>query len=503
MDRRKFLKNSAAVGAVAASQVTIPAWAESDPFVRLDATAQAELIAKGQASALELVDAAIKRIENLNPKLNAVVHTMFDKARAAAQSDLPDGPFKGVPYLIKDLSELKGEPLTFGSKLFAPNVADKDNGSVVRAKEAGLVILGKTNTPEFGLLATTESELLGAAKNPWDLTKHTGGSSGGAGAAVASGMVPFAHASDGGGSIRIPASCCGLVGLKPSRSRLFTNTEPFSESDIGVRLTVSRSVRDTAQMLNVSERKGEDATLDPLGYVEGPSTKRLKIAFSTFNYIGVDADPDVKTAIEATAKLCEELGHQVVEAAPPIDGEAFLDHFMTIWASSPYELVNNAWLIGLMQFRWMTAESGLEPWTRGLADYYAKKEAANPGTVDRAIAYFDELASMYKTFFNDYDVALTPVLRRSPIPLGEQAPGVAFDTLFEKLIDYASYTAQHNAAGTPAMSLPLYTGAQGIPIGSQFATKHGGERTLLELAYELEAAKPWVNRWPTVSAVNI
>lgn len=180
MDRRDFLRSSAAVGAIALTSLPTSAKAAGDPFVRMDAIAQAEQVAKGEVTSLELVDAAIKRIEALNPKLNAVIHTMFDKARDAARSDLPEGPFRGVPYLIKDLSELEDEPLTFGSKLFEPNIADKDNGSVSRAKAAGVVILGKTNTPEFGLLPTTEPELHGPSRNPWDVTKHTGGSSGGA-----------------------------------------------------------------------------------------------------------------------------------------------------------------------------------------------------------------------------------------------------------------------------------------------------------------------------------
>lgn len=504
MDRRDFLRGSAAVGALATVVKPSIAWADSDPFVRLDGMAQADLVRRGEVSSLELVDAAISRIQKLNPKINAVVHTRFDKARALASSgDIPEGPFKGVPYLIKDLADLEGEPLTMGSRLFAGQVADHDHSSVQRAKEAGLVILGKTNTPEFGLLGTTESDLLGAARNPWDVARHTGGSSGGAGAAVAAGMVPFAHASDGGGSIRIPASVCGLVGLKPSRARLFTLDGETLPGDIGVRLAVSRSVRDTAQILNVSERKGADAVFEPTGFVEGPSSRRLKIGFSTVNYAGKDASPDVKAALDATAQLCADLGHEIVETKPFLDAEEFLDHFMGIWASSPAFLVDNAWLIGLTQFRWTSAEEGLEPWTRGLAEWFEKKEAANPGVVERAQVYFERIVREYDTYFNRLDVELTPVLRTPPVLLGEQAPGVAFDQLFERTIDYVSYTPQHNVAGTPAISLPLFTSSEGLPIGSQFATKRGGERTLLELAYELEAALPWADRWAPTSAVNL
>jgi amidase len=504
MDRRDFLRGSAAVGALAVGANPTLALADTDPFVRLDGMAQADLVRRGDVSSLELVDAAISRIEKLNPKINAVVHTRFDKARALASSgDIPDGPFTGVPYLIKDLSELEGEPLTFGSKLFAGNVADRDNGGVARAKQAGLIILGKTNTPEFGLLATTESDLLGAAHNPWDLARHTGGSSGGAGAAVASGMVPFAHASDGGGSIRIPASICGLVGLKPSRSRMFTEGDDQMPGDIGVRLAVSRSVRDTAQILNVSERKGTGAVYEPTGFITGPSTKRLKIGFSTLNYAGNDASPEVKAALNATAKLCAELGHEVVETKPFLNADEFLENFMGIWASSPAFLVDNAWLIGLSQFRWTNAEEGLEPWTRSLAEWFEKKEAANPGVVDRSLAYFDRIVREYDAYFETMDVELTPVLRTPPVLLGTQSPEIAFDQLFDRVLDYVSYTPQSNVAGTPAMSLPLFTSPEGLPIGSHFTAKRGGESTLLALAYELEAALPWADRWAPNSAVYL
>jgi len=507
MDRRNFLKGTAAVGALTVGAAALPAtgaFAQTDPYVRLDGMAQANLVRKGEVSALELVDAAISRIEKLNPKINAVVHTRFEKARELAVSnDLPDGPFTGVPYLIKDLSDLEGEPLTFGSKLFAGNIADHDNGGVQRAKEAGLIIIGKTNTPEFGLLGTTESDLLGAAHNPWNLDHHTGGSSGGAAAAVAAGMVPFAHASDGGGSIRIPASVCGLVGLKPSRGRAYTLDGEGMPGDIGVRLAVSRSVRDTAQILNVSERKGDGAIFEPTGFIAGASDRRLKIAFSTVNYAGADANPEVKAALNATAQMCESLGHEIVETKPFLNAEEFLENFMGIWASSPSELVANAWLIGLTQFRWTNAQEGLEPWTRGLAEWYDKKEAANPGVIERSIAYFQKVEKDYEDYFNTVDVELSPVLRTPPILLGEQAPHVAFDDLFERVLDYVSYTPQHNVAGTPAISLPLSMSSANLPIGSQFATRKGGEATLLELAYELEAAAPWGDRWAPNSAAMI
>jgi amidase len=478
----------------------LPAHAATDEFVKYDGMGQAELVRSGQVSSLELVEAAIARIEKINPILNAVVHKLYDEGRAAAKGPLPDGPFTGVPYLIKDLSELEGAPLTYGSKLFEHNVADTDNGSVERAKQAGLVIIGKTNTPEFGFISTTESQLLGAARNPYNTAYHTGGSSGGAGAAVAAGLVPFAHASDGGGSIRIPASINGLVGLKPSRARLYKREPAQFDVDISVRLAVSRSVRDTAQILNASEVKGTGAALAPTGFVDGPSKKRLKIAFSTRTLTGGDAAADVRSATRRAAALCADLGHDVEEFTGALVGPEFLDNFLTIWASGAYGLVNNARLIGLMQGRWIDREKMLEPWTLGLADMFERRRDKDPDVMQKAIAHTNEVVATYAAFFEDYDVMLTPVLRRTPLLIGEQGSAKSFEALNDDVLDYVAYTPQYNVSGSPAISLPLYSSAKGLPIGSQFATRVGGEATLLHLAYELENALPWAGRWPEISA---
>ena len=501
MLRRDFLSGTSALALVAMSGR--PASAAMDEFVAYDGMGQAELVRRKEVSSLELVEAAIKRIERLNPILNAVVHKLYDEGRAAARGELPNGPFKGVPYLIKDLSQLEGAPLTFGSKLFAHYRADFDNGSVVSAKRAGLVIVGKTNTPEFGYISTTESQLLGAARNPYNAAYHTGGSSGGAGAAVASGMVPFAHASDGGGSIRIPASINGLVGLKPSRRRLFMNTPPFSEAEIAVRLAVSRSVRDTAQILNAAENKGEGAELPPVGFVKGPSRKRLRIAFSTKTYVGGDATPEVRSATRKAARLCAGLGHKVEEVNKPIVGPEFLDNFMNIWSSSAYELVKNARIIGLSQGRWVDPQEMLEPFTHGLAELFERNIKRDPDALKKAFAYVKKVTADYAAFFKKYDVILTPVLRRPPALIGVQDSAKSYDALFEDVADYVAYTPQYNASGSPAISLPLYTSSDGLPIGSQFATDVGEEATLLQLSYELEQAAPWGNRWPEISAQKL
>ena len=483
--RRAFLGSTAASALMAGAVSVMPRFAfASDAFSGMDAVAQAALVKSRKVSALELVDAAIARIGVVNPKVNAVVTEGFDAARAAAKGKLPESPLSGVPYLIKDLDELAGLRATHGSRLFAQNISTKTDAVPQRAVDAGMIVLGKTNTPEFGLLATTESLMLGACHNPWDLGHSTGGSSGGAAAAVASGMIPVAHASDGGGSIRIPASCCGVFGLKPSRGR-FDVGDRKTPGDIGVENCVSVSVRDSAMVFSLSEMHGADAVFKPAGFVTGPSKKRLKIAFNTANYFGKEPDADVKAAIEATAKLCADMGHEIVRVKDPMNGAEFIDRFLTIWSSGP------ASLVALAKSKGLDPAAVLEPWTLGLAKFYASKPKE---AMPEALAYFAKVEADMGTFFGSYDVWLTPVLA-SPAPkLGQQAPTVDFDTLYTRTTEYVSYTPVHNVAGTPAMSVPLGMSSGGLPIGSQFSAAKGNEATLLALAYELEVAAPWKGR---------
>lgn len=489
--RRAMLARTAmAAGAALASPVLSPlaALAARDPFWRLDATAQAALVRRGEVSPLELVDAAIARVEALNPVLNAVVTRTFERARDAARSGLPDGPFKGVPYLVKDLNDLAGVRTTSGSRLYADRVPDQTRLYVQRALNAGLVSLGKSNTPEFGLLGTTESLLLGPCRNPWNPEYTPGGSSGGAGAAVAAGMVPIAHATDGGGSIRIPASCCGLFGLKPSRGRL-NPAEADPDVDISVHHCVSRTVRDSAAMFAAAEYRGADAPLPPVGHVTGPADRRLRVAFSTRAATGAAPHPDVETAAQRTAHLCAGLGHHVEEAAPTVDGEAFADAFMVVWSSGA------AARLDVARRRELNPEDVLEPWTLGLAAAYEKLPDS---ALADALAYFEQMERLFEAFYSRYDVALTPTLAAPPVRIGEQAPTVDYATLYERVLDWVAYTPVHNAAGTAAMSVPLGWSSNGLPIGMQFSTQRGGERTLFELAYELEAAAPWADRWPAM-----
>jgi amidase len=491
LSRRHFLKSTAATALVAGAYGAgfRPALAAPD-LARLDALAQAGLVAKGELTALDLIDAGIARIEQVNPQVNAVVTTFYDRARGEAKGALPQGPFTGVPNLVKDLDNLEGTRATSGSRLFADNISKETDPLIAASEKAGFVMVGKSNTPEFGLLGTTESLFLEPCHNPWNLDHSSGGSSGGAAAAVASGMVPLAHATDGGGSIRIPASCCGVFGLKPSRGRIFLGGRNLP-GDIGVQHCVSRSVRDSATLFALTEMTGADAKLAPTGHVQAPGKKRLKIAFNTMNYYGSEPDADVKAALEDTAKLCADMGHEIVPVKDPMDGEAFINAFLTIWASGPSGLVKLAKENGLKP------EEVLEPWTIGLARYF---DAKPDDALQVSLAHFAKVTAETEAFMADYDVWLTPVLASAPPKLGEQGPEVPFDTLYERVINYVAYTPIHNVAGTPAMSVPLSWNEAGLPIGSQFAAPVGGEKVLFELAFELEQARPWADKYAPVFA---
>lgn len=469
-------------------------------LLRLDATAQAELVRTGQVSPAELAEAAIARIEALNGALNAVTVPLYDRARRQLAAPLPDGPFKGVPHLVKDLVAIRGEVLTYGSRLFQRNVARHNEAIVDRALKAGLVILGKTNTAEFGLLPVTEPLLCGPSRNPWNLDYSSGGSSGGAAAAVAAGLTAIAQGGDGGGSIRIPASCCGVFGFKPGRGLLVPRLLNTA-GDLAVNSCLTRSVRDTARFFEIAEAKPRGA-LARLGYVPGASRRRLRIAYSTRDLLGLEPDPEVKAATDAAARLCADLGHTVEEATPVFDGAAAVRHFVAFWAAGPAFLLRNYWMLRLKTLFRYRMRDGLEPWTMGLADWYRREEGKTPGLVNRAKAFFKGVERETDQFFARYDVHLTPVMRKLPPRIGEYAPTVPFEELLNGCIGQITYTPLHNALGTPAMSVPLAMSRDGLPIGIQFAAGPGRDRTLLELAYELEEAAPWAGRWPELAELR-
>jgi len=466
-----------------------------DDFYRLDATAQAELVRTRQVKPIELVEAAITRIERLNPALNAVVTPMYEEARRNVATVDADAPFAGVPFLLKDLgAPYAGVRATSGSRYLKDFVAPEDSELVRRHKRAGLLTLGKTNTPEFGLLPVTEPRLFGPSRNPWDLARTPGGSSGGSAAAVAARIVPMAHANDGGGSIRIPASCCGLFGLKPSRGRM-PGSYGLAEF-LGVAHVVSVSVRDSAALLDATAGQLAGAPYlappSPASFLEQvrQSPGRLKIAFSTTSVTGDPFHGDCLAAVRDAAALCQSLGHEVVEAAPVIDGERFMSAFDDVWFA---QLASRVEVLAAALGR-APGEQELEPATR------AAYEGGLRVTATRYLAGLNAFAAFTAAsvaFFAEYDVWLTPTMGLPPVELGflddtKEDPA----TLARKAYQFVPVTPLFNVTGQPAMSVPLYWNAAGLPIGVHFAGRHGEEGTLLGLAGQLEQARSWANRLP-------
>jgi len=475
----------------------------SDDLSFLDAMAQAELVRSGEASPVELVDAAIVRIEKLNPQLNAVIHELFDRARTEAAGDLPDGPFRGVPFLLKDFAaELEGTPVSEGPRLSGDYVSSHTQELTKRFQAAGLVICGKTNTPEFGILPTTEPQRFGATRNPWDPTRTTGGSSGGSAAAVASGMVPVAHANDGGGSIRIPASCCGLVGLKPSRARV--TAAPLYGDIMGglvAEHVVSRSVRDSAAVLDAiagptpgepyaaPARRGESFLA---AVTRAPG--RLRIALSVTAPNGEPVHTDCVAAARAAAELCTSLGHDVVDAAPQIGADALTGHFINAWAAG------NAWTMADWEERLGregTADD-VEPLTWALVEL---GRSIGAGQYLKSVQELQKASRQIGLFMEDYDVVLSPTLGEPPVPLGTfDSPADQPLYGLRRAASFVPFTPVFNVTGQPAISLPLHWNGDGLPIGVQFAAGLGDEETLLSLAGQLEQASPWAARFPAIHA---
>jgi amidase len=464
----------------------------------LDATAQAELVRRKQLKPIELVDTAIARIERLNHVLNTVVTPMFELARSAASNQLPDGPFRGVPFLLKDLlASYAGVRMASGSLSLRNFVPDHDSELVVRLKRAGLVILGKTNTPEFGILPTTEPRFCGPSRNPWASERTSGGSSGGSAVAVAAGMVPMAHGNDGGGSIRIPASCCGLFGMKPTRGRNPLGPD-FGDimSGLVCEHAVTRSVRDSAGLLDATA--GPDvgdpyhAPLPQRPFLQevGADPGKLRIAFTTKAPTGVPIHADCVRAVEEAAKLCSELDHEVSEAAPALDGKLLSESFMALWTAGVAEQIQG---IGVMTGREQTPDQ-YEELTWALAE---QGRAVSAATYLLAVNALQSIARHVARFFLVYDVLLTPTLAEPPLQLGS-FDARAGNPLYglERALAWVPFTPLCNVTGQPAMSVPLFWNAQGLPVGTHFVGRFGDEATLFRLAAQLEAARPWDARRP-------
>jgi len=466
----------------------------------LDATAQAELVRSGELTAVDLVDAAIARIEQVNPAINAVIASFYERAREQAAVAPTDAPFAGVPFLLKDIvAEYEGTPIAEGSAFLAGNyISPQDSELVRRYRQSGLIILGKTNTPEFALLPTTEPVAYGASRNPWNTDLTTGGSSGGSTAAVAAGMVAVAHGNDGGGSIRVPSSCCGLVGLKPTRGR---NPMGPHIGDAGNGLlcdhVVTRSVRDSAAILDISSGPAMGDPYwprtpeRPFAEEVGREPKRLRIGLGTAPPNGAAAHPDCIAAVEATARLCEELGHDIVEASPQIDGSLY-KAFGNVWAGFLCWAIKD-WAI----------RSGREPEEKYFEPAtwrtYLHGQRQSSGDYLLAVQTLQQVGRDVAQFYVDYDVWLTPTLAQLPMPLGY------FDYTREtrkqhiaRLGEYTCFTLIANATGQPGISLPLHWNDQNLPIGIQLLGRYGDEATLIQLAGQLERACPWSHRRPAL-----
>ena len=473
-----------------------------DDVAALDATAQAELVRRKEVKPIELVESAIARIERVNPELNAVITPMFDLARKAASGSLPDGPFTGVPFVLKDLlATYAGVRMAWGSAFMKDIVPDHDSELVARYKRAGLVILGKTNAPEFGILPTTEPHFFGSTRNPWNKEHSAGGSSGGSAAAVASGMVSIAHGNDGGGSIRVPASCCGLFGLKPTRARVPLGPDVGDAmGGLVIDHALTRSVRDSAALLDAvcGPDIGDPYWAPPRArpYVQevGADPGKLRIAFTTQAATGTAVHADCVAAVQDAANLCADLGHRVEEKQPEIAGEMILGAFMVVYSAGIAENVDGA---ALLTGR-AAAPGELEPLTIALAEMGRQQTAP---TYLISIAILQRISRDFQRFFADYDVLLTPTLAEPPLPLGtlESPPDHPLFGIIRSGA-YVPFTPICNITGQPAMSVPLYWNADGLPIGSHFVGRFGDEATLFRLAAQLEQARPWANRRPPVWA---
>jgi amidase len=493
-------------------------------YDREDGLGLAAMVARGDVHPKELVDEAIARVERVNPAINAVVIPMFEDARKRAAGPLPEGPFRGVPFLLKNMGTAYAGVTSDGSsKLFRNHVPDHDAEIVRRHKAAGLVTIGKTNSPELGILPVTEPDLYGATRNPWDVGRTPGGSSGGAAAAVAAGMVPVAHGGDGGGSIRIPASCCGLFGLKPSRGRQPCGPD-LSEHFFGFATehVLSLSVRDSAAMLDVTQGAEVTAMFQlpaperPFLEEVGRAPGQLRVGLITEGILsGKPVHRDCLRAAEDAAKLCESLGHAVEPVRLPIDGPDFAYHFFLMFCvGAATELALVAPRLGRA-----VGPDNLEM-TTWLGALVGRNLSAPQFTV--AMRRLQEAQRAVARFSERYDVLLTPTLGLPPLPIGALKPGgieaavhevvgrtparvvLRIQRLLRAIVarayGFSPFTPIANVTGQPSMSVPLFWSDTGLPIGSMFTARLGDEALLFRLAAQLEAARPWRGRRPRVHA---
>lgn len=467
-----------------------------DDYEQFDGVGLADLVRRGKVTPTQLLEAAIERVEERNPAVNAVVMPLYDHARRAIADGLPDGPLRGVPFLVKDLTAVvAGVRMTRGSRFFADTpAATADSEHVMRLKRAGLVIFGRTNTCELGLSLTCEPQLYGPTRNPWDLTRISGGSSGGAAAAVGARMVPMAHASDGFGSIRAPAACCGVVGLKPTRGRnTFAPYTGEGLAGLSTEHAVTISVRDSATLLDATAGPGAGdpyvaPAAGPFLREVGATDRTLRIAWTATAPNGAHVEEESLRALADTVRLCTELGHRVEEADPVIDGAAIVPTFVTIAAANT--VVNLASHPAgrpprpdeVEKVTWAMARLG---------------EAVTAADYVRATQTAHRLGRQMAAFHAAYDVLLTPGLATVPVKLGWL--DMMMDDVHEywrRVFAFSPFTVWFNLTGQPAMALPLSRSREGLPVAVQLVARFGDEATIFRLASQLEAARPWTREGP-------
>lgn len=488
---------AAALSMGSAVRATTSSVMSFDEYRSHDGLALAKLVREGDITAAEVLDLAISTANAVNPGINCIVEELYGRARQEVDRGLPQGPFTGVPFLLKDLGmALEGTVTTQGSRFYSDWVADYTSTIVARYQRAGLVIIGKSASPEFGGTGTTESILFGDTRNPWNLDYSAGGSSGGSAAAVAAGILPLANATDGGGSIRIPASCCGLFGMKLSRGRT-----PHGPKELGSTLSVihavSRSVRDSAALLDATAgaEPGQTliAPLPPGSYLDAvaQAPRPLRIGVISTPVTHSPVDPQCQLAAANAAKLCEALGHSVAEVQLPVDPGEFFGATGIVTAANMVVLIQNRERALGRQ----ATENDLEPliWQR-----FIKNKSLTGDQVIEAQRTLGRIARSIALLQENFDVLLSPTLAAPPVEIGKLSLNQAYGPYEKEAISVSAFTMLYNATGQPAMSVPLHWTPGGLPVGVMFAARYGDEWTLYQLAGQLEKASPWFDKVPVL-----
>ena len=454
-----------------------------DALAEHDAVQLAALLRRAQLAPHEVAEAAVARVRAADEQLAAVQFPLYESALRAARRSTLDGPFAGVPSLVKDNVAYQGTPTGLGSSAFTPRMAKQHSAVVRQFLSTGVTVLGKTRLPEFGFNASTEFATAPPVRNPWHTAYSAGGSSGGSAALVAAGAVPLAHGNDGGGSLRIPAACCGLVALKATRGRMAPNDQarllPHDLVSDGV---LSRTVRDSAAFYAAAERHRRNPKLPPLGRVEGPPERRLTIGLLWDSPTGAVTDAQTRAAVSETAGALEGAGHTVEPVRLLLDGR-FEQDFLTYWGMLSFLTA----AAGRLRYGRTFERRRMDAFSNGLQRFFRERLAQTPGALRRLRA----IGAAYDAVFDRHDLVLSPVLAHTTPQLGHLSPREPFETVIARLTSYVAFTPLNNVTGTPALSLPGGTTADGLPVGVMLSARGGDERTLLEVAYLLESLRPW------------